>query len=122
MGTLITKALDVTLSIYLNLYITETVKKLHMGELEDSFIQHECAIILGTSSIIGVSLALFNGFLLDRVRYAFILVPYYAVAGIGFIILAFVDSPISASGKLVLVIACSAAIASNVIVSTKPYY
>lgn len=90
---------------------------MEMGELEDAFIQHECTIILGISSIIGVSLALFNGYLLDRVRYPLLVIPYYTVSGIGFIVLAFIESPISPVGKLVLIISCSSAIASNVIVS-----
>lgn len=90
---------------------------MEMGELEDSFIQHECTIILGISSIIGVSLALVNGYLLDRVRFPLLVVPYFNVSGIGFIVLAFIESPISPIGKLVLIISCSSAIASNVIVS-----
>ena len=42
---------------------------------------------------------------------------YFNVSGIGFIVLAFIESPISPIGKFVLIISCSSAIASNVIVS-----
>ena len=62
-------------------------------------------------------LAIINGFLLDRVRFHLLLVPEYLVAGLGFLLLTLVDSPISASGRFLLIVASTSAISSNVIAS-----